>query len=256
MNGRGIARSARKFATTAASHRRAVIVGMVAALAAATAAGAAPSTFTPWSDHHEPTAASQTTLLGTEPTIAATSTTVLKGPGDTTTAVPAPTSTEGSNHEPSTTVAPQVPPPTSTQPASVEPPHTMPPPPPPSTTLAPHTEPSTTLAGAHETPPSTTEVKTPATLQLACTIVGEHLNNVDCEWTGPVPAGFSRFLLLRGNQTAKGRVPFASGDPSAHSFIDLAVPAGSYTYVLVVVDASGKSIAHSSLIPITIVAVG
>ncbi len=254
MNRSGIGRSAAQFASKLTSHRRAVLIGVVAALAAATAAGAAPASFTPWSGHDELTSTNESTSPATESTTLGTTTSLPQTlPGETST-VPTPTSTEGFNHEPSTTVASHEPSPSSTEPSHSEPPHTVAPPTEPSTTLATHMEPATTAPSPQEPPPSTTEVKTPATLQLACAVVGEHLNSVDCEWSGPVPAGFSRYLLLRGNASEKGRVPFSSEDPLAHAFVDSSVAADSYTYVIVVIDAGGKSIAHSALVPITVLA--
>lgn len=254
MNNSGIGKTTAQFAAKLAGHRRAVAIGMLAALVAATAAGAAPASFTPWSDHQGPALSGETTGAANEPPTPGSTTTESAASSGETSTVPTPTSTEGSGHEPSTTLETQGPSPSSTEPAHSEPTHTVAPPTEPSTTLATNTEPATTLPIPLEPSPSTTEVKTLATLQLSCVIVGEHLNNVACTWSGAVPSAFSRYLLLRGNAAEKGRVPFSSGDSSAHSFLDLSVPVGSYTYVIVVIDAGGKSIAHSSLIPITIFA--
>ncbi len=222
-----------------AGRRRALLIGIVAAGAAATAAGAAPASLTPWEGHagevafsHEPT----TTVA--EPT--------------TTTPHEAPPTTV--HHEPATTS------PTSTTPTSTHLPHELPALSPPPQTPAPEQsvmEPPTTPAAPPVEPaPTTTEVHAPATLQLSCIAGGELLNQVSCEWTGSVPDGFVNYLLLRGNHTAKGRVPFSSTDPTVHTFTDETLPAGSYTYVVVVIGTTGTSIAHSNLVPIVIAAAG
>ncbi len=217
-----------------AGRRRAILIGIVAAGAAATAAGAAPATLTPWSDHHNDKV-------------------VISADSTTTTAELATTTTM---HVEPTTVAP-TPPTTHAEPSAppttphVEPAPRVEPPLPP-TTPAPHAvEP--TLPPPHEPPaPATTEVHTPATLDLTCVVAGEHLNRVSCEWSGPIPDGFVRFLLLRGVQSEKGRVPFNSEDPTAHSFLDEVLPPGSYSYVVVIIGPASTSIAHSNLVPITI----
>jgi hypothetical protein len=168
----------------------------------------------------------------------------------TTTSVPATTTT----HELSTT--------TTHAPEPTVPATTVHKPEPTTTTHAPEpapapVEPSTTTAPRVSEPaPTTTEVHTPATLELSCTLIGDAHNQVTCEWTGPIPDGFVRFLLLRGNQTAKGRVPFNSTEATAHTFTDEPLPAGSYSYVVVIIGSTGVSIAHSNLVPIVIASAG
>ena len=76
--------------------------------------------------------------------------------------------------------------------------------------------------------------------------------DVSCEWAGAIPAGFAKFVLLRGNHGTTGRVPFQSTDPSAHQYVDLAAAPGSYTYVVVALDAAAKPLVHSNMVPITI----
>ena len=77
-------------------------------------------------------------------------------------------------------------------------------------------------------------------------------SNVVCNWSGATPAGFAKFLLLRGNGGAKGRVPFSSSSSAVNHFDDAAVQPGNYTYVLVAVDANSKPLVHSNMVPITI----
>ena len=62
---------------------------------------------------------------------------------------------------------------------------------------------------------------------------------------GEIP-GFARFLVLRGNGGSQGRVPFQSTDPNASVAIDVNVPAGSYSYVVVAVDGNAKTLVHSN----------
>ncbi|MCU1400955.1 MAG: hypothetical protein JWN62_4064 [Acidimicrobiales bacterium] len=89
----------------------------------------------------------------------------------------------------------------------------------------------------------------PAGLSLTCSLAGA---DVTCDWSGPTPAGFAKFLLLRGNGGSTGRVPFQSADPAASHLVDAAVPAGSYTYLIIVVDAANKPLVHSNMVPITV----
>jgi hypothetical protein len=88
----------------------------------------------------------------------------------------------------------------------------------------------------------------PTGLSLSCVPTG---SNVDCDWSGATPAGFAKFLLLRGNGGAKGRVPFSSSSSAVSHFDDAALQPGTYTYVLVAVDANNKPLVHSNMVPIT-----
>ena len=220
-----------------AGRRRALLIGIVAAGAAATAAGAAPASITPWGDHSNGVVvlADPTTTVEapTATTIHHETTTSLKSEPTTT----APATTQPVNTQPTPTQpASDLP----SEPSPVEPPAAAPP--------------ARPLIAPPQPAPTTTEVRTLATLQLSCAVVGELLNHVSCEWSGQVPDGFVRYLVLRGNQTAKGRVPFSSTDPTAHTFTDEPLAPGSYSYVVVVIGSSGKSIAHSNLVPIVIAA--
>lgn len=47
-------------------------------------------------------------------------------------------------------------------------------------------------------------------------------------------------------------MPFQSSDPAASHLVDAAVPAGSYTYLIIVVDAANKPLVHSNMVPITV----
>ena len=220
-----------------AGRRRALLIGIVAAGAAATAAGAAPASITPWGDH------SNGVVVLADPTTTVESPTATTIHHETTTALKSePTTTAPATTQPVNTQ------PTPTQPASDLPSEPSPVEPP---AAAPPARP---LIAPPQPAPTTTEVRTLATLQLSCAVVGELLNHVSCEWSGQVPDGFVRYLVLRGNQTAKGRVPFSSTDPTAHTFTDEPLAPGSYSYVVVVIGSSGKSIAHSNLVPIVIAA--
>ena len=117
-------------------------------------------------------------------------------------------------------------------------------------------EPTTTAAAVPEAPaPTTTESHdaVPQGISLSCTNVG---GSVSCSWSSPDMPGFARVMLLRGNGGPQGRVPFQSSDASSVSYIDPNVPAGSYSYVVVVLDGNSHTLVHSNAVLITIAAVG
>jgi len=261
-----------------------LIAGVLAAGAAAAAAGAAPSSLNPWSDEpartdvptttvavepsssvvvttpaapsgHEPETTSATAVEPTEPatttpapTDPATTQPAITEPATTmpATTVPAPTE----HHDPATTT------PAATAPSEVE---TSTP-----ATEPPAAEPTTpaTAEPAATSPPSTAPATTTAPkpdnsvqlgLSMSCNASSNSgVTDVACNWSGPTPAGFAKFVLLRGNGGATGRVPFMSTDPSSSSFVDSALAPGSYTYVLVALDSASKPLVHSNMVPITV----
>ncbi len=89
----------------------------------------------------------------------------------------------------------------------------------------------------------------PGGLSLSCTLA---TSTVTCDWSGPTPAGFAAFVLLRGNGGSSGRVPFRSSDASASHFVDTSVPTGSYTYLIVALDGTQNPLVHSNMVPITV----
>ena len=118
-------------------------------------------------------------------------------------------------------------------------------------------EPTTTATAQPEPPaPTTTEFHdtvVPQGISLSCTAEG---GSVSCAWSSPDVPGFARVMLLRGNGGTKGRVPFQSNDSSAVSYIDPNVPAGSYSYVVVILDGNSHMLLHSNPVLITIDAAG
>ena len=218
----------------------------------------------PVGDAHQteglPTEVGPTETIVVEPTVAPT-TDVSPGLGTTPTAdvVTEPSSTQSATTAPATTQ------PATTQPAPIEPATTQP---------VIHeqvsTAPVTTQAAAHEpapTEPAPTEpspTAAPTTTEFHDTVVALGLslscaaeaNTVTCHWSGSVVPGFAKFLLLRGDGGAKGRVPFQSTDPGASVAVDADVPTGSYSYLVIAVDANGKALVHSNPVMIQIGAEG
>jgi hypothetical protein len=173
-------------------------------------------------------------------------------------AVTVPPVTEPASTEPTTIAVATTAAPTTSAPAATEPPvgapvtepkHAAPPPTAPPVTDAPVPE-----SPASE-PPSTSRPDTvvPEGIHLECVATGA---DVTCQWSGGVVDGFAKFLLLRGDGGAKGRVPFMSADPSSAGYIDHGVPPGSYSYVLVTVDVNSHALVHSNAVFITIGAAG
>ncbi len=257
-----------------------LLAGVVVVGTAAVAAGAAPAAINPFADtpHESPTTAPATTVPVT--TVPATTVVITHdGPVVTTTvtvappAHPQPLTTEPPKPpvtEPATTTPATTEPATTAQ-ATTEPAKTVDPAPAPGTgdaapgvqpaPVQPSDEPVTTAAPettVAPAPPTTEHVSdsnNPMTLQLSCSLGGDAGNSVSCTWSGPTPSGFAKQLLLRGTTSGgPGRVPFMSADPSANSYVNSNVPAGSYSYLVVILDAAGKTLAHSNPVPITVAA--
>ena len=222
------------------SGKRTLMAGLaITAFAGAGVAGAAATGNAPWQDHTP-----EVSTATTEPAVTDAPTTV---PEITTPAVTVQTEGTGgtgstgndtTNHEPA-----------STEPASTEPP-TVPP-----SSDAPAT---TTPAPKATTSDGRPDTYVPLGIDLACTVQDPtaQVSAVECTWNGAVVDGFAKFLLLRGNGGAKGRVPFMSSDPAANACIDASVPAGSYSYVVVEIDANGKTLVHSNPVFVQIGAAG
>ena len=151
--------------------------------------------------------------------------------------------------EPPRTSVPKSEPPR-TEPPKTEPPKTEPPKTEPLRTEPPRTVPTSQPPTSQ--PPAaqpSTEIRTPSTLGLRCTVVER---NVRCEWSGETN-GAVRYLLLRGHSgDTAGRVigPF---DLSVHSAIDVAPTSKlTFNYLVIAQDASGKNAAHSDPVSVTI----
>ena len=92
------------------------------------------------------------------------------------------------------------------------------------------------------TVPPSTEVRTPATLDLTCTAGS---GAITCTWsTGP--DGTDHYALLRSTPSEqRGHVFFPA--PGETSFVDTTPVAGQpYTYLVHALDSSGHSLAHST----------
>jgi len=130
--------------------------------------------------------------------------------------------------EPTATVPPATEPAT-TEPAAIEPAATEPP----------ATEPATTEW--HDTP-------VPQGIDLTCRADG---SSVACAWSRWDGEGFARYLLLRSDGSV-GRVPFQTADASTTATIDTGLAAGSYSYVVIVLDPQGTTLVHSNRVTVQI----
>ncbi len=151
--------------------------------------------------------------------------------------------------------------PASTEPPATHPTATEPPPAPtePPTTAPANTEPASTAPASTE-PASTEPARTVPPAPKPDTVVPEgiHLECVldnhtaKCHWTGSAIDGFAKVLVLRSD----GRVVFMSADPAASEYADVDLAAGSYSWIVVTIDANGKTLVHSNRVALQIGAAG
>lgn len=140
---------------------------------------------------------------------------------------------------------------------TTSPPATTTPPPPTSTTApapattavattVPATTPSTAVPASTEAP-TTTEVRTPASMTLSCR---PEPAGVGCTWSAG-PDGTVGYVVLRGDPAGgPGRV--LTPPAGATSFLDTSAVAGStYLYLVHASDASGTFVAHTNLVTVT-----
>jgi cytoskeletal protein RodZ len=233
--------------------RTALVCLAVTAFAGVGAAAAATGN-APWQG--VPRAAEVRTVTTETPTTAQTTPTVDLSPSTTAptvtsapTTLPAPADTVAASTTPATHEPPPATAAATTQPATTEFPTTQPTTTEFPTTQAPTTEAPTTQAPTTQAKPDTV---VPLGIDLQCTVDGP---TVSCHWSGGVVNGFAEFLLLRGDGKI-GRVPFMSTDATANAYVDTHVPAGSYSYVVVTVDAGSKTLVHSNPVFVKIGAAG
>lgn len=214
--------------------KAAMVCVTVSVCAGAGVAAAAATDSAPWQERSSAPVADEpvTTAVAVEPTSSAAdevSTTAISEPVVTDAA--APTTLE--------------------LPPTTEPPTVVPSTTPEATTTAP--EPATPGTAVPDTPAPDTTVRrdtfVPQGIELHCAVDG---TTVTCEWSGAAVEGFAKVLVLRGD----GRVVFISTDPSAAGYIDQAVPAGSYSYVVVAIDGNSKTLVHSNPVFVQIGAAG
>ena len=124
----------------------------------------------------------------------------------------------------------------------------------PTTTKAPeHHEPTTTKAPEHHEPTTTKapEVPTPVTLSISCAQNAAAVS-VNCSWTVLTPTPTAQYKLLRSD----GRVVADPRDTSTTSAVDVHSEGGhTYQYMIIALDATGKTIGHSAYVSVTVVAV-
>lgn len=135
-------------------------------------------------------------------------------------------------------------------PAATEPTATVPPATEPATTEPAAIEPAATEPPATE-PPATTEwhdTPVPQGIDLTCRADG---TSVSCAWSRWDGEGFARYLLLRSDGSV-GRVPFQTADASTTATIDTGLAAGSYSYVVIVLDPQGTTLVHSNRVTVQI----
>ncbi len=210
---------------------RAFVIGVAAATLTGAAAAAALVMGTGNDSHRlitatEPTATSTATSTATTNTVEPTSTT--STPLNTTTTT-LPTSTTLASGV--TTTIPAGPTPTTV--SNVVPPVTVP-------------DTTTTTLTVGST--STTEVHVPATLGINCVVDGSHIT---CIWT-PGPGGTDHYLVLRSRPGGTdGRV--LTPLPGQLTYTDTQIVSGdSFNYLVHAFDATGKSVAHSTAVLVTV----
>jgi hypothetical protein len=151
-----------------------------------------------------------------------------------------PVATEPASTEPvATPPAATEPPPASTEPASTEPASTEP-----ASTEPPRTEPART-----DPPAPKPDTVVPEGIHLEC-VLDNH--TAKCHWTGSAVDGFAKVLVLRSD----GRVVFMSEDPAVTSYADVDLAVGSYSWIVVTIDANGKALVHSNRVALEIGAAG
>lgn len=112
-------------------------------------------------------------------------------------------------------------------------------------------EPATTLEAVttttqHVAPaPTTTEVHVPATFTVECHATG---SSTQCSW-GPLPAGTTKLLVLRGQYAPSGPGRVFVADIGAGVWTDpMPTPGVTYSFVLRAYDASDTDLGHSPLV--------
>ena len=151
------------------------------------------------------------------------------------------------------TTAPLITEPASTAPASSEPTATPPaatePPATPAPTEPPSTEPASTEPARTEPPAHHPDTVVPEGIHLEC-VLDNH--TAKCHWTGSAVDGFAKVLVLRSD----GRVVFMSADSASSEYADVDLAAGSYSWIVVTIDANGKTLVHSNRVALQIGAAG
>ena len=111
------------------------------------------------------------------------------------------------------------------------------------TTLAAAT--TTTAATAVTSATTTTEVHVPATITVECHATG---TSTQCTW-GPLPAGTTKLLVLRGQYSPSGQGRVFTADIGAGVWTDpMPTPGVTYSFVLHAFDASDTDLGHSNLV--------
>jgi hypothetical protein len=141
--------------------------------------------------------------------------------------------------------------PVATHPAGAEPPATPAPtePPAPASTEPASTEPASTEP-AHTDPPAPKhDTVVPEGIHLEC-MLDNH--TAKCHWTGSAVDGFAKVLVLRSD----GRVVFMSEDATASAYADVDLAPGSYSWIVVTIDANRTALVHSNRVALEIGAAG
>ena len=93
--------------------------------------------------------------------------------------------------------------------------------------------------------PTTTEVHVPATFTVECHATG---SSTQCSW-GPLPAGTTKLLVLRGQYAPSGPGRVFVADIGAGVWTDpMPTPGVTYSFVLRAYDASDTDLGHSPLV--------
>jgi hypothetical protein len=116
----------------------------------------------------------------------------------------------------------------------------------PVTTAPVTTAPVTTAPVTTAPATTTTEVKVPATITLACSVVG---STVHCSWSGG-PAGLDHYGVLRSQpNTGNGRVYFVPAGTTTWTD-PLATSGTTATYLVHAFDAHNVSLGHSNAVSV------
>jgi hypothetical protein len=144
---------------------------------------------------------------------------------------PAPTTVPAAHEPPAT-------PPAATEPATV-------PPTEPAATEPPTTAPASTEPARTDPPAPKPDTVVPEGIHLEC-VLDNH--TAKCHWTGSAVDGFAKVLVLRSD----GRVVFMSADPAASEYANVDLAPGSYSWIVVTIDANGKTLVHSNRVGLQI----
>lgn len=109
-------------------------------------------------------------------------------------------------------------------------------------------DPATTTPTAITSVTTTTEAHVPATISVECHATGA---STQCTW-GPLPAGTTKLLVLRGQYSPSGQGRVFVADIGAGVWTDpMPTPGVTYSFVLHAFDAADTDLGHSNLVMVS-----